>query len=188
MNSGNSNLYSYRFDWDDRRQYFVADFKQLFGAGHALEIPLLTGNTQLVGGPPVSNFMYPKGISKFYTSRNMMKFWSNFAKYGEPGYSTNNVKWEKYDFDKNNLSSFMIIDKKKNLKMSSDSITFKKLSKEIYLDQRLNDLEKCVVLYQMFTFVGNDVYDENIKEYSGNCDRKESESFIVNNASVIDYD
>ena len=38
MNSGNANLYSYRFDWDDRRQYFVADFKQLFGAGHALEI------------------------------------------------------------------------------------------------------------------------------------------------------
>ena len=188
MNSGNSNLYSYRFDWDDRRQYFVADFKQLFGAGHALEIPLLTGNTKLVGGPPVSNFMYPKGISKFYTSRNMMKFWSNFAKYGEPGYSTNNVKWEKYDFDKNNFSSFMIIDKKKNLKMSSDSITLKKLSKEIYLDQRLNDIEKCVVLYQIFTFVGNDVYDENIKEYSGNCDRKESESFIVNNASVIDYD
>ena len=67
--AGNAQLYSYRFDWDDRRQFVVGDFKKLFGAGHALEIPMLTGSTKLVGGPPVSNFMYPKGISHFYTSR-----------------------------------------------------------------------------------------------------------------------
>ncbi len=188
INAGNTNLYSYRFDWDDRRKFFIADFKQLFGAGHALEIPLLTGNTNLVGGSPVSNFMYPKSISKYYTSRNMMKFWANFAKYGEPGYSTNNVKWERYSLDKNNFSSYLIIDKKKNLKMFSDNMTFKKLSQEIYSDKRINDLEKCVVLYQMFTYVGNDAYDENIKEYPGSCNRSESESFIVNNAGVIDYE
>ncbi len=188
MNAGNSQLYSYRFDWDDRRQFLIADFKQLFGAAHALEIPLLTRNYKLVGGPPVSNFMYPKSFSQFYTSRNMMKFWSNFAKYGDPGYSTNNVKWERYNVDDANFSSYIIIDKKKNLKMYSDNITLKKLTKEIFVDQRLNDLEKCVVLYQMFTYVGNDVYDENIKNYQGNCDRSKSESFIINNATVINYE
>jgi para-nitrobenzyl esterase len=123
--AGNSELYSYRFDWDDRRRFIVADFKKLFGAGHALEIPLLTGNAKLVGGPPVSNFMYPKGISYFYTSRNMMRFWSNFAKYGEPGASTNNVNWEPYIFDDNKYSKYIVIDKRKNLKMSSDNITLK---------------------------------------------------------------
>ena len=186
--AGNTQLYSYRFDWDDRRKFVVGDFKKLFGAGHALEIPMLTGSTKLVGGPPVSNFMYPKGISHFYTSRNMMKFWSNFAKYGEPGYSTNNVKWEPYNFDENNFSSYIILDKKKNLRMATDNITFKKLSKEVYIDERLSELEKCVVLYQMFTYVGNDIYDENINEYSGKCDRETSENFIINNASVIDYE
>ena len=186
--SGNSELYSYRFDWDDHRQFLIADFKKLFGAGHALEIPLLTGNNKLVGGPPVSNFMYPKGVSKFYTSRNMMKFWSNFAKYGVPGHSSNNIKWKPYNFDKDNFSTYIVLDKKKNLKMSSDNLTLKKLSKEIYSDKRLSELEKCVVLYQMFTYVGNDVYDENIKDYPGNCNRKESESFIIDNAGVIDFD
>ena len=185
---GNTQLYSYRFDWDDRRKFVVGDFKKLFGAGHALEIPMLTGSTKLVGGPPVSNFMYPKGISHFYTSRNMMKFWSNFAKYGEPGYSTNNVKWEPYNFDEDNFSSYIILDKKKNLKMATDNITFRKLSKEVSIDERLSELEKCVVLYQMFTYVGNDMYDENINEYPGKCDRAASENFIINNASVIDYD
>ncbi len=186
--SGNSQLYSYRFDWDDHRKFILADFKTLFGAGHALEIPLLTGSTKLVGGPPVSNFMYPKGISHFYTSRNMMKFWSNFAKYGEPGYSTNKIKWEPYRVDKDNFSSYMILDKKRNLKMSSDDQTLKKLSEEVFTDKRLSETEKCVVLYQMFTYVGNDMYDENINGYPGKCDRKVSEDFIINNASVIDYD
>ena len=186
--SGNSQLYSYRFDWDDHRKFILADFKILFGAGHALEIPLLTGSTKLVGGPPVSNFMYPKGISHFYTSRNMMKFWSNFAKYGEPGYSTNKIKWEPYSVDKDNFSSYMVLDKKRNLKMSSDDKTLKKLSEEVFTDKRLSETEKCVVLYQMFTYVGNDMYDENINGYPGKCDRKASEDFIINNASVIDYD
>ena len=186
--AGNSELYSYRFDWDDRRRLIIANFKSLFGAGHALEIPLLTGSTKLVGGSPVSNFMYPKSISKFYTSKNMMKFWSNFAKYGEPGSSTNNVEWHRYEVDEDNFSSFMIIDKRKNLKMSSDDISFKKLSNEIYTDKRLDEIEKCVVLYQMLTYVGNDIYDENIKDYPGKCDRKKSENFIINNASVIDID
>ena len=186
--AGNSELYSYRFDWDDRRRFIVADFKKLFGAGHALEIPLLTGNTKLVGGPPVSNFMYPKGISHFYTSRNMMRFWSNFAKYGEPGASTNNVNWEPYIFDNNSYSKYIVIDKKKNLKMSSDNTTLKSLSEKIYIDERLSELEKCVVLYQMFTYVGNDMYDENIKNYPGKCDRKASENFIINNAGVVEYD
>jgi len=186
--AGNSELYSYRFDWDDRRRFIVADFKKLFGAGHALEIPLLTGNAKLVGGPPVSNFMYPKGISYFYTSRNMMRFWSNFAKYGEPGASTNNVNWEPYIFDDNKYSKYIVIDKRKNLKMSSDNITFKSLSEKIHTDGRLSELEKCVVLYQMFTYVGDDMYDENIKNYPGKCDRKASENFIINNAGVVEYD
>ena len=186
--AGNSQLYSYRIDWDDRRKFLIADFKGLFGAGHALEIPLLTGSTKLVGGSPVSNFMYPKGISRFYTSRNMMKFWSNFAKYGEPGYSSNNVKWEPYSFNENNVSNYMVLDKKKNLKMSSDNLTLTKLSQKVFTDSRLDEVEKCVVLYQMFTYVGNDMYEENIKNYPGKCDRRLSENFIVNNASVIDYD
>jgi len=188
LKAGNAQLYSYRVDWDDRRRFLIADFKQLFGAGHALEIPLLTGNTKLVGGPPVSNFMYPKSISRFYTSRNMMKFWSNFAKNGEPGYSSNNVKWEPYSYSDNNVSNYMVLDKRKNLKMSSDNLTLSKLSQKVYSDSRLDEVEKCVVLYQMFTYVGNDMYEENIKNYPGECNRKISEDFIINNASVIDYD
>ena len=40
----------------------------------------------------------------------------------------------------------------------------------------------------MFTYVGNDMYDENIRNYPGKCDRKASKNFIINNAGVVEYD
>ncbi len=184
--AGNENLYSYRFDWDDQRKFLIGDFKQLFGAGHALEIPILLGDTTLVGGSPVSNFMYPRGISRFYTSRNMMKFWTNFAKHGKPGMSSNKIEWTPYDINQDNKISFMIIDNKRNLKMSSNNISYKTLSEELFIDKRLNEEEKCVIALQMYTFVGNDLYDENIANYPGSCDRESSEQFIKDNAGTIE--
>ena len=118
----------------------------------------------------------------------MMRFWTNFAKKGEPGISTNNVKWEPFFRDISDTTSFIILDSKQNLKMSSEQTSLNKLTKELFHDERLNETEKCVVLYQMFTFVGNDLYEENIQNYQGKCDRKISEKFIIENASVIDID
>ena len=185
--SGNNDLYAYRYDWDDHRRYIVADFKELIGAAHATEIPLLAGNAKLVGGYPLSDLIYPAGKSKFYLSRNMMRFWANFAKNGEPGKSTNSVSWEPIVNDGKLGTSFIVLDSKQNLKNSSVSNTFKSLAEELYLDKRVDDLEKCVILLQMFTFVGDDLYDENIKNYPGKCERNLSEKFLVDNASFIEY-
>ena len=77
--AGNNDLYSYRFDWDDQRRFLIADFQKIFGATHALEVPLLIGDDSLVGGSPVSIFVYPRGVSKFYVSRNIMKFLIKFV-------------------------------------------------------------------------------------------------------------
>ncbi len=185
--SGNNNLYAYRYDWDDHRRYVVADFKKLIGAAHATEIPLLTGNSKLVGGYPLSDLIYPKGRSKYFTSKNMMLFWANFAKNGKPGESTNGLRWNSIVNDDEFGSSYIVLDNKKNLGMKSHNNTFKSLARELYQDSRVNDLEKCVILLQMFTFVGNDVYDENIGNYPGSCDRQDSENFLIENASFIEY-
>tara|TARA_Y200000002_G_scaffold381235_1_gene394712 strand:- start:3388 stop:5130 length:1743 start_codon:yes stop_codon:yes gene_type:complete len=185
--AGNQSLYSYRYDWDDHRRYLIADFKKLIGAAHATEIPLLAGNAKLVGGYPLSDLIYPPGASKFYLSRNMMRFWANFAKTGIPGKSTNSVEWKPI-ISKDNLNpTYMVLDNRKNLGMQSKVNTFKSLSTELFYDNRVNNLEKCVILLQMFTFVGDDLYDENIKHYPGNCKREEAENFLIENASFIEY-
>ena len=185
-NAGNKSLYAYRYDWDDHRRHVIADFKELIGAAHATEIPLLTGNMDLVGGYPLSDFIYPPSVSKRYTSKNMMKLWTNFAKKGYPGESTNNVRWEPY-LAGNNSSNFLVLDKKRNLKMMYDNISFLSLTDMLIKDQRVNELEKCVILLQMFTYVGDDLYEDNIKNYPKECNRDDSEKFLINNASFIEY-
>ena len=184
--AGNNSLYAYRYDWDDHRRHVIADFKKLIGAAHATEIPLLTGNMDLVGGYPLSDIIYPPSISKRYTSKNMMKFWTNFAKNGSPGKSSNAVIWEKYQ-NINDISNYLVIDKKKKLMMVENRTTFQSLIDELIIDNRVNDSEKCVILLQMFTYVGEDIYEENIKNYPNKCNRSDSEKFLLDNASFIEY-
>ena len=181
--AGNVNLFAYRYDWDDHRRFIVGDFRKLIGAAHATEIPLLTGNNKLVGN--YGFLIYPRGPSKRFTSKNMMKFWTNFAKEGSPGNSTNSIKWNAYnDSDESN---FIILDNRSNLKMSSDSISFGSLVADLHKETKVTDLEKCVVLLQMLTFVGDDLYDDYAKSYKGSCNRNNAKKFLKENASFIDY-
>jgi para-nitrobenzyl esterase len=183
--SGNRDLYAYRYDWDDHRRFIIADFKELIGAAHATEIPLLTGNNKLVGD--YGFLIYPKGPSKRFTSKNMMQFWTNFAKDGKPGLSSNGIEWTEYNGHENIPSSYMILDNRRNLRMHTDEFSFSSLIKDIYKENALTNLEKCVVVLQMLTYVGDDLYDEYINDYQGKCDRSQSEQFLKDNSSFIDY-
>ena len=156
--AGNDDLYAYRYDWDDHRKWPVANFKKLIGAAHATEIPLLTGNNKLVGD--YGFLIYPKGPSKHFLSKNMMNFWANFAKTAKPGISSNKQEWTKYDGLDETESNFMILDNRANLKMDKDKNSFKSLVNDLYYEKDITDLEKCVVLLQMLTFVGDDLYDD----------------------------
>ena len=183
--SGNDNLYAYRYDWDDHRRFIIADFRELIGSAHATEIPLLTGNNNLVGD--YGFLIYPRGPSKKFTSKNMMNFWANFAKNGKPGFSSNGIEWKKYEGTINKPSNYMILDNKKNLKMQSDNFNFSSLIQNLYNEDQLSEIEKCVVLFQMLTYVGNDLYDELSDTYPGKCTREKAEQFIINNSSFVEY-
>ena len=182
--AGFQNTYAYRFDWDDHRRFIVADFKKLIGASHGTEISLVTGNNKLVEG--YGFLIYPNGPSKRFVSRNMMKFWSNFAKDGKPGVSSNGIEWDSYNHlqDSKNL---MILDNKKNMKIVDSETTYKSLVEELNNDKRVNELERCVILYQMGTFVGNDILDEISKYANFSCKRSEAKTFLEENASFISY-
>ena len=136
--AGAENLFAYRYDWDDHRRRPIADFKKIIGAAHATEIPLIAGNNKLVGN--YGFIIYPNGPSKRYASKNMMRFWANFAKTGKPGFSTNNINWVNYL--KESSQNVMILDKKKNLTMNKITNSYTSLVKELELDNRVNEREK----------------------------------------------
>ena len=183
--AGNNDLYAYRYDWDDHRKWPVANFKKLIGAAHATEIPLLAGNNKLVGD--YGFLIYPKGPSKWFLSKNMMNFWANFAKTGKPGSSSNKQEWTKYNGLDEVESNFMVLDNRTNLKMNKDQNSFKSLVNDLYYEKDITDLEKCVVLLQMLTFVGDDLYDDYANYYPGVCNRSDAENFLRANASFIEY-
>ena len=181
--AGNLNTFAYRYDWDDHRRFFIADFKKLIGASHGTEIPLITGNNDIVGD--YGFLIYPSGPSKRFLSKNMMLLWSNFAKNGAPGVSTNGIEWLSY----NSLeeTNFLILDNKRNMKIANLYTSYKELVEQLNYDDRVNEIERCVILYQMGTFVGNDIFNE-IKQFSNfGCDRKDAKKFLEANASFIEY-
>jgi para-nitrobenzyl esterase len=181
---GSKKTYAYKFDWDDHRRFIVADFKKLIGASHGTEISLITGNNKLVEG--YGFLIYPNGPSKRFISKNMMLFWSNFAKDGKPGVSTNGFNWSPYNHLEG-YKNFMILDNKRNLKVVNSTTTYKSLVEELNLDTRISELERCVILYQMGTFVGNDILDEISKYADFSCRREDSRRFLEENASFISY-
>ena len=182
--AGNLNTYAYKYDWDDHRRFFIADFKKLIGASHGTEIPLITGNNDIVGD--LGFLIYPSGPSKRFLSKNMMLFWSNFAKKGIPGASTNGIEWIPYN-QANANKNFLILDNRKNMKLTDSYVTYKQLVEELNNDTRVNKLEKCVILYQMGTFVGNDIFNE-IKQFSSfECHKRDARDFLEANANFIEY-
>lgn len=181
--AGNLNTFAYRYDWDDHRRFFIADFKKLIGASHGTEIPLITGNNDIVGD--LGFLIYPSGPSKRFLSRNMMLFWTNFAKKGVPGASSNGIEWLPYNQSKE--TNFLILDNKRNMKIINSYTSYKELVEQLNYDARVNELERCVILYQMGTFVGNDIFNE-IKQFSNfDCDKKEARNFLEANANFIEY-
>ena len=181
--AGNKDVFAYRFDWDDHRRYLFTDFAELIGAFHASEIPLISGNDDIVG--EFDFILYPKGPSKRFTEKNMMRFWAYFAKKGYPGKSTNNKEWTPY-IDENRNKSMMILDKRSNLGITSFNKDLDSLITELELSSVINSREQCALLFQITTFVGEDVFDEYQDRLNGKCTKNLAKEFLDENSGVID--
>ncbi len=181
--AGNKDVYGYRFDWDDHRRYLFADFAELIGAFHASEIPLISGNDDIVGD--FDFILYPAGPSKRFTEKNMMKFWANFAKTGIPGISSSNKEWK--SFINNNEKSIMILDKRSDMRMSKFNKDINSLITELELSSVINSREKCALLFQITTFVGEDIFDDYQDRLDSGCTRYLAREFLDENSGVIDF-
>ena len=137
--AGYKNIYAYRFDWDDQKKSFFADFPNMIGAAHGLEIAFLTTDYKF---GPVSSYVYPKTDERDQMEETFLSAWSNFAKKGVPIIDNANVQWEKYVSSK---QAFMILDNLSQLRLISD----KKNMDDILNFANTNvatDLEKCLLV------------------------------------------
>ena len=181
FNTGNSDVYAYRFDWDNLRDFFVGDFSEIIGSAHAIEIPMVSGDFTLA--EEFRWIVYPRSISRRFMQKNMMSFWANFARNGEPGVSSNGLVWEKYN--PNTSQSIILLDEKKNLKNSILNLDMRDLVNEIKLSNILDDDEKCILLYETTNYIGDNTFDLFVNELTNECSREDALRISKRNSGSI---
>src|SRR5690606_13891110 len=90
--SGNRNVYAYRWDWDDEPSLLGYDLSVALGAAHGLEIAFVFG---AFGEGLGLGYLYPNDEAQYALSRSMMSYWAEFAYTGDPGRGRdgNEVPW-----------------------------------------------------------------------------------------------
>tara|TARA_Y100000766_G_scaffold238215_1_gene214724 strand:+ start:48 stop:395 length:348 start_codon:yes stop_codon:yes gene_type:complete len=113
----------------------------------------------------------------------MMNFWTEFAKNGAPGKSSNDIIWSKYNpkIDK----SILHIDEKKNLRIDNLDLSMQKLVNEILSSQIIDNEEKCILLYETTNYIGDDSFEEFVKDVDFKCSRDEALKISKKNSETI---
>ncbi len=80
-------VFVYRFDWDEEPTILGSDFSQMLGAAHAFEVPFAFGHFDL-GRDGNRLFTEDNKAGREALSAQMMGYWAQFARTGDPGRGT----------------------------------------------------------------------------------------------------
>ena len=110
-----SNVYAYRFDWDEQNSYLGVDLPGLLGAAHAMELAFIFKSAGLLGesSDTINDIMYDEDnrSTDLELSTNIGKYWVNFAYDGDPNNTPYNMTTEWKPWDKpNNNERFIVLD------------------------------------------------------------------------------
>ncbi len=146
-NAGNSNVFAYRFDWDEEPSQYGFDLNIALGAAHALEIPFVFGDFK---GSLFSG-LYPNDKAQYQLSGSMTSYWTEFAYNGSPGTGRDNKQpyWASW---KEDGKTSLILDTTKDagIRMMSDQYTMESIKKEFLSDHFNNDEHKCSLYKSTF--------------------------------------
>lgn len=146
--AGYRDLYAYRFDWDHQKSSLFIDFPQFFGAAHGTDIAFVTGNYTY---GPITNYIYPEGPEREQMQRTVMGSWAAFADRGDPS-SKQKFSWQPFTPQQ---PLFMHLDIDANLRQETESATIDSLLSEIANSPIPSDLERCHIVWEIHTNVGN---------------------------------
>jgi para-nitrobenzyl esterase len=161
-NAGYQSLYSYRFDWDDQKNSYFADFPSLVGAAHGYEISFITGDFKF---GPIGSFVYPKGDLRNQMQSTMMNAWASFARSGAPD-TGKNIPWKKFKSEKR---YFMKLDNDNALSMEQDMLSMEDLLNSIQLSAVGSLLEKCLLVRETIENIGDPLEDAYAEWNQGAC-------------------
>ena len=147
--AGRTNVFVYRWDWDEEPKVLGSDLGQLIGAAHGLEIPFVFGHWQL---GRQGNFLFAEESlpGRQALSATMMSYWSEFARTGAPGRGQKGdlPLWSAWS-PSESADKFIVLDTEAGggVRMARDVQTNAALLASMRSDPRLSDPKlRCTVL------------------------------------------
>lgn len=141
-----SDVYAYRFDWDDERSLLWLDLGKLLGAAHFLEVPFMFGTLKL-GGAEKYLYDSDRAEDDRRLADAMTSYWTRFAATGSPGKGREGelAEWEPWDAAG---GSFLLLDSEHDggIRMSDDTVTREGVLSRLASDPRFhNEGERCEI-------------------------------------------
>ena len=152
-----SNVYAYRFDWDEQPSYLGVELSVLLGAAHAMEVPFIFKNASLLGESDdfVSSLIYDENNREvdLALSDEMGEYWVNFAYDGDPNNFPyeKSVNWLSWD-SKNDKERFIVLDTSndKGITMFNNTLSADTILQGLS-SENIKPSDKCYVINKMFT-------------------------------------
>ena len=150
---GWSDVYVYRWDWDEEPTLLGADLSVMLGAGHGFEIPFVFGHWFL--GPSADVvFTDDNAPGREALSAHMMSYWTAFARAGRPGRGRAGdlPEWTAWGARSARAPGFMVLDTEAGggLRMSSEALTAQDVIAQVEADPHLGSGEaRCAVYRQV---------------------------------------
>lgn len=151
-------VYAYRFDVDDWHHLGIIDFKDLFGASHAFEIPFVFNQFS----KPM-RVIFPVSMqSEFDTvAAQMGSFWAEFAYHGSPGSGRSGELpfWSEWPEDTSDQPRLMVFDtvSDQGLRMVRDHLTLTDIKRRFLNDQSFDSQADYCLAYQ--SLFGGEYFD-----------------------------
>ena len=147
-------VYAYRFDWDELRSILSLDLSKLLGAAHALEIPFVFGNFDIVDRTMVISSDAIPGRDAL--SASMMSYWAEFAHTGNPGRGRDGTEneWTSWENGAASNNRLLILDTSRDggIRMSPYRITREDLRARLLSDTSFaTQAQHCQMYEQLFS-------------------------------------
>ena len=153
--SGNSDVYAYRFDWDEEPSIMGYDLSVALGAAHAIEIGFVFGEFNGLG----LGYVYPDDENQWRLSDSVMSYWAEFAYAGNPGTGRDGAEtpWLAWGEDG---KTQIILDTPADggIRMDDEVVTYETLKGELVADADFGDKSVHCATY-VRTFRDTDLFD-----------------------------
>jgi para-nitrobenzyl esterase len=148
--SGATDVYAYRFDWDEEPTIVGADLSQMLGAFHGLEIPFVFDHFDL-GREANRIFTRDNAPGRTQLAQAMMSYWTAFATNGRPGTGRDGQlpSWPAWDAT---TPSYLVLDTESGggIRTSRDAVTRAGVLAAIEKDPRLAaPRDRCLLYHEL---------------------------------------